>query len=169
MDECIDSLVEPTIFWTLDANSRYWKVEIAAQDCDKMAFTSHHGSFRFTRVPFRLKNAPETFKRAMDGRPAEKGKMAACHSFLDDIGILSQTPDQHINHVRKVLTLLNEASVTLHLKKCEFFTNRIDCLGNVIRQRRLEVSTRTINAVGGLEHPTKLTELRSFFGLCIVF
>lgn len=39
---------------------------LANEDRDKTAFHSHHGLFRFTRMPFRLENYPETFYRAMD-------------------------------------------------------------------------------------------------------
>lgn len=34
MDDCIDSLSDTTIFSTLDANTRYWEVEIADEYCD---------------------------------------------------------------------------------------------------------------------------------------
>lgn len=61
MDECIDSLRSAKIFSTLDANSGYWKIEIDPRDRDKTTFTSHHGLYRFVRMPLGLKNAPETF------------------------------------------------------------------------------------------------------------
>lgn len=61
MDNCIDGLGDSTICSTSDANSRYCHVEIAKQDHHKKTYTSNHGLFRFTRMHFRLKNAPETF------------------------------------------------------------------------------------------------------------
>lgn len=42
MNERIDSIGDATTFLTLDANSRYWKVEIATKDRDRTTFTSHH-------------------------------------------------------------------------------------------------------------------------------
>jgi hypothetical protein len=66
MDDCLDSLGAANIFSTLDANSGYWKLNVAEADRDKTSFTSHNGKFRFKRIPFGLANAPATFQRAMD-------------------------------------------------------------------------------------------------------
>jgi len=44
MDECIDSLVEATIFSTLDCNAGYWQVAIAPEDREKTAFVCHEGA-----------------------------------------------------------------------------------------------------------------------------
>jgi hypothetical protein len=41
MDECIDSLGDETIFFTLDCNSGYWKIPVHPEDQDKTTFTSH--------------------------------------------------------------------------------------------------------------------------------
>lgn len=53
-------------FPTPDANGGYWHVETDDEDKGKNVFTSHHGLFWFIRMPFRLKNALRTFRRAMD-------------------------------------------------------------------------------------------------------
>jgi hypothetical protein len=66
MDECIDYLGDATIFSTLDCNSGYWQIPVEPADMDKTTFTSHEGTFRFTRMPFGLSNAPATFQRMVD-------------------------------------------------------------------------------------------------------
>lgn len=43
LEECTDSLGDARILSILDASSGYWRVEIAKEDCDKTAFTFHHG------------------------------------------------------------------------------------------------------------------------------
>jgi hypothetical protein len=47
LDECIDSLGDAVVFWTLDANSGYWQVSMHPDDRDKTTFTCHVGTFRF--------------------------------------------------------------------------------------------------------------------------
>lgn len=79
--------------------------------------------------------------------------------------MFSGAPEEHIDHVRHVLTLLNNAGVTLKLKKFTFFMDTIDYLGHVIRLKRLEIANHTAEAIHGLRPPTSLTELRSFLGL----
>lgn len=72
----------------------------------------------------------------------------------------------HIEHIRQALTLQNDASVMLGLKKLELFPGHLDYLGHVIRPIHLGVSTWNIDAVHELEHTTSLTEPESFFVLC---
>lgn len=66
-EHCIDSFEESTVFTVLDGNSWYWHVRIDNKEKDKTVLTPHRNLYRFTRIPFRLKNALRIFKRAMDG------------------------------------------------------------------------------------------------------
>lgn len=66
IDEGIDSLSKATVFFTLDANSSFRKADVKKTDRDTTVFTSHHELFRFLQVPLSLKNALETFQRAID-------------------------------------------------------------------------------------------------------
>lgn len=59
--------------------------------------------------------------------------------------------------------------MTFNSKKCEIFTNCIHHLGHVICPECVEGSTRKIDAVQRINHPTILWELRTFHGLCNVF
>lgn len=69
-----------------------------------------------------LRNALGKFQRTMDMIPSSvEWQFALVH--LDDIVIFSNTLEQHIDHVRKVLLLLYNAKATLELKKCKFFAN----------------------------------------------
>lgn len=134
------------MFSTLRASSGYWKTEIDERDRDKTAFTSNHGLYRFTRIPFGLKNPLETFQRAIVVIIS-----SVCSQFgpvhFDEIVVLSKSPADHIEKVWCVLGLLYEASVTLKLKKYKFFAERIDYLGFVIRPGRFELAERTTDGV----------------------
>lgn len=83
--------------------------------------------------------------------------------------IFYRSPQEHIGHVRKAVTLLQNAGVTLKQKKCWIFTETIDYLGYVIRPRHPEIASHTTSAISGLQAPTNLTEFRSFLGLCDAF
>lgn len=60
-DACVESLGEDAFFSTVDADSRYWQVELVYEDLDETAFTSHCGLYRFERMPHELRNAPSPF------------------------------------------------------------------------------------------------------------
>ena len=70
-------------------------------------------------MPFRLKGAPATFQRLMTkvlGSYLYEFVMV----YLDDIIIFSQTMDEHLQHIRKVLKALRQAGLKLKLEKYEF-------------------------------------------------
>lgn len=149
MDECIHSLGNATIFSTLDSNRGYWQVEIADEGRNKAPLTSHHGRFQFIWMLFWLRQYPKTFQRVMDVLGTKvKGHFSV--GYLDGIVIFSRTPDQHINNIRQVLTLLYDGSVTISVKKYEFFSNCVDYLCYVMWPGRFEKSIRLIEGTPGI-------------------
>lgn len=119
-------------------------------------------------MAFGLKNAPGMFQRVMEVLH-KKVKWQCALIYLDDFIILLRTPDEHIRHIRLILTLLQNAGVTLKFKICKFFSNRINQLGHVIQPWPLQVSTDTLDAICRLRNPTTVTEFQSSLGLCKLF
>ena len=72
-------------------------------------------------------------------------------------------------HLDAVLHRLYRAGITLDLKKCHFFKETVDYLGQVIRPGHLSVAEKNSAALKVTKHPTTQTELRSFLGLCNVY
>ena len=62
MEECIGSLGDAKVFTTLEASSGYWHNLIAPNERDNTSSTTHFGTYAFTWIPFRLKNAPTTYQ-----------------------------------------------------------------------------------------------------------
>lgn len=101
MDKGTDSLGETTEFSTMDANSGFWKIEIGGRDGNETSFTSHHGLYKFTRIPFRLRNALATFQRAMGViLPSMRWQFSLV--YLDDIGVFLESAHDHSEEVRRV-------------------------------------------------------------------
>ncbi len=125
-------------FSALDANSGYGQIPIAGRDIEKTAFFCHSALFEWVRMLFGLTNAPATFQRALD-IILSGYKWHTCLVYLDDVIVFSHTLGDHIEHVDAVLTALRGAGVSLKLRKCQFFTDRIRYLGHIIRPGTLEV------------------------------
>lgn len=168
MNEFIDSLDKARVFPTLDANSGYWQIDIDRKDIDKTAFVTHHGLFKYTRMPFGLKNAPVTFQCTMDIIPASV-KWQHALVYLDDIHILSKTLEVHLKHIDEVLRLLMKAGVTIKLKKCPFNGKTIDYSGHVTVPGKQQKARKTTEALETLQHFTNLFKIRSFLEGCDVY
>lgn len=111
------------IFLANDTNSSYWQTEIDKPDCDKTSFTLQHGRYRFIRMPFVLCNVPGTFLQTIDAElSADK-----CHfaiALLIDTVIFSRSSTERIVHLSRIVTLFNNAGVTLKLMKWRFFIEK---------------------------------------------
>jgi len=168
MDECIDSLGNTRVFSTLDRNSEFWQIPVAEEDKHLTAFPCHSGAWQCVRLPFVLCNASATYRRAMDMILAGV-KWQICLVYLDDVIVFSGSPEEHLQHLEEVLTLLRNAGVTLKASKCHFFPEEVEYLGHVIRPGRVHVLEKNFRALRGLRYPETQTQMKSFLGICGVY
>lgn len=89
--------------------------------------------------------------------------------YLEDNVVFSRSAAEHIDHVRHEVMILGDAGAALKLKKCDFFTDKIDYLGHVIFRRRLETASDKTDAIKKLKDARNVTDLKSFPRLCYVF
>ena len=52
--------------------------------------------------------------------------------YLHDILVVSQSMEEHLSHLEKVATRIQEAGLRLRPEKCLFATERIDYLGHTL-------------------------------------
>lgn len=114
MDECVDTFGEATVFSMLSDNSVYWKIKIDDADEDKPPSASHHGLSHSVHMSFGLYSTPGTFQRTMD-MIFTSVEWQLTLIYLNDIVVFSKTPQEHINHIRKIILLLHSASATRKL------------------------------------------------------
>jgi len=60
--------------------------------------------------------------------------------YLDDILIFTKTEEEHERVVWRVLEILTEHKLFLHLEKCEFHQKQIEYLGLVISENKIAIN-----------------------------
>jgi len=168
MDDCADSLGDDTVFSTLDCNSGYWHIPAASKDRYATTLTSRTGMFRLLRLPFGLVNAPTSFKRALDIISSGL-RWQTCLVYLNVVIVFSRTVDEHIQHLREVVLLLEKADVSLKPSKCHLFQQEVECLRHVVRPGQLLVNQKNIKNLTQALPTRNQTELKSFLGMCNVY
>ena len=153
MDDCLESLDGATVFSTIDANCGYWQVGIDKCDKPETAFTTHCGTYQFTRMPFGLSNAPATFQRALDVI-LRSVRWSTAIFYLDDVIVFSSSHEQHLLDVDRVLTLLGRAGVSLKFSKCSFFQPKVAYLGHIVSAAGFEVDQSKTSALRSCRAPT---------------
>ena len=132
IDKMLDAIGNAKYTSTLDLAKGYWQIPMDKQDCEKTAFSSPLGLFQFTVMPFGLSGAPASFQRMMD--QTLRGLNDFVGVYLDDIVIYSLTWKEDLVHLQQVLERLQDAGLTLKLKKCEFGAAECTYLGHRIGQ-----------------------------------
>lgn len=85
-------------------------------------------------------------------------------AYIDDILIYSPLYQDHVLHVRMVLTRLLRHQLYVKAKKCEFHQETITFLGYMISWRGVEMDTCKVKAVMDWPKSTKVKDLQRFLG-----
>ena len=62
----LDTLHGSRYFSSIDLGIAYYQMELDAESQEKTAFSTKSGQFCFTRMPFEIATAPETFQELMN-------------------------------------------------------------------------------------------------------
>jgi hypothetical protein len=87
-----------------------------------------------------------------------------CTAYIDDILIFSQTLEEHIEHVKKVLARLGEAGLQIDIKKCEFHVQSVKFLGLIITTQGIRMDPAKLKAIEEWKAPTNSKEIQRFIG-----
>jgi hypothetical protein len=168
IDDLLDQLAECRVFSSLDLQSGYHQIRIAPEDVEKTAFVTHLGHFQFKVLCFGLTNAPATFQRVMHRIFAPYiGRFVLV--YLDDILVMSRTPEEHVHHLRTVLSLLKQHQLYAKLSKCDFGKTHLKFLGHIVGGGSVAVDPDKVRVLHEWPVPRSRTELRSFLGLANYF
>ena len=133
-------------------------------DCSKELVTvnTHHGLYRYNRLPFGVASAPALFQRAMDtvlqGIPN-----VIC--YIDDILVSGKDHSHHLKNLEEVLKRLLEEGITVKRSKCTFLSSQVEYLGHIIDSKELHSSNRKLEAILKPSIPRNVQQLRSLLGL----
>jgi hypothetical protein len=67
--------------------------------------------------------------------------------YLNDIIIYLITKEEHGEYVKWVLKRLQEEQMPVAIKKCEFFTRKIDFIGFIIKLGYISIDLKKVKAI----------------------
>ena len=161
----LDRLRDAKFLSSLDVKSAYWQIPVKAESRPITAFTvPNRGLFQFRRLPFGLHNSPATWQRLID-RVIGADLEPHVFVYLDDIVIVTNDFDKHLEVLWEVLTRLMAAGLTVRRDKCHFCRPELRYLGYVVDKHGLHVDPEKVSAILNLPIPTTVTEVRRVLGM----
>ncbi|XP_071933836.1 uncharacterized protein [Coffea arabica] len=79
--------------------------------------------------------------------------------------IQSKSLDEHVEHLRLVLSALRENRLFANMKKCVFCTPEVNFLGYIVGANGISVDPAKVKAILEWPTPTNVSQVRSFHGL----
>jgi hypothetical protein len=160
IDDLLDAARGAEIFTTLDLASGYYQLKLDPADCHKTAFCTPDGQFEWKVLPMGLTNAPSAFMKAMNSvfdqpitaddlkrakvQLTQLGKSLRFKDFLliylDDLLVMSETPDQHLMHLKLILSKMRHCKLSLKLSKCHFLKQQVKYLGHILSKEGIAPS-----------------------------
>jgi len=79
--------------------------------------------------------------------------------------VYSRNLDDHLGHLRQVLSVLRKKTLYANIEKCTFYVDNIVLLGFVVCRNGVQVHPEKIKAIQNWSIPKSVGDIRSFHGL----
>ncbi|MBW0534167.1 hypothetical protein O181_073882 [Austropuccinia psidii MF-1] len=122
------------------------------------------GIYEYTRMPFGIKNAPAHFQRMMDTIFQDEILEGWMVVYIDDIIIYSETWEDHVKYIERVLSKCTPINLKIELKKCNFGQQELLALEHKVSGRSLEIEQNKVAAVLQKPVPRNINKMQYLLG-----
>ena len=162
MEELTLEMNEAKYFTKLDASSGFWQIPLDDSSSYLCTFATPFGRYRFCRLPFGIKSAPEVFQKEI---LRHFGDLPGVVNFEDDLCVWSKTLEEHVERLKNVFERARKCGIKFNRKKCEFAKIFLPYLGHILTQDGIKVDENKVFAIKNMPIPQNKEELMRFLGM----
>ncbi|OWZ14289.1 LOW QUALITY PROTEIN: reverse transcriptase [Phytophthora megakarya] len=188
INDLLEGLDKVLWYYSLDMACGFWVMSMTPRARLISAFITPFGLFKWTRMPFDLKNAPQIYQRIVDNalyghmcikpgqdktvdlfeegepEPEPKPSILGRRSYVDDILVTGDTWDSMCNKAEKLLDVSDCWNLSISVAKRYWRRRKVTYLGHQVWTDGLEAKPKDLEAFSNLPFPTKLKSMQSFLG-----
>lgn len=161
--ETLTRIANKKYFTKLDIIAAFNRVRIQEGHEWLTAFSTRYGQYECLVMPFGLSNAPAAFQSFINDTLMDCLDDFAS-AYLDDCLIFSDTLEEHVEHVRKVIKRLHDNSLTIDIDKCEFHVQETKFLGLIVTTEGIKMDDTKVKAILDWEECKTIKDVQSFLG-----
>lgn len=164
IDDIFDQLGNAKYFSKIDLRSGYRQIRLDKESIPLTAFRTRYGHFEFLVLPFGLTNAPAFFMSLMNEvfKPELDSFVTV---YLDDILVYSNNLEDHLKHLKIVLSRLRKHKLYAKMSKCTFAAKEVEYLGHILSPNGISVDKQKVQAIQEWPTPRSKKDVQSFLGL----
>ena len=160
IDEVASRLQGAKIFSILDAASGFWQLKLDDESSRLCTFNTPIGRYRFTRLPFGVKCAPEIFQRTMD-RMVED--LEGVEVIMDDV-VVAGDETTHDERLQKFLDRASKQGLKLNKEKCKIRQTQVAYEGHLLTSEGLNIDLQKVKAVQEMPAPQSKEDVKRLLG-----
>ena len=164
VDECLSLFKGNSFFSMIDCTDAFFSVPLEEESRKYTAFLSPHGkSYEFNYLPQGVRTGSQIYQRYINTILGQL-RFSVAVVFVDDCVIFSNSFEDHLAAIDKVLTAMEDYGLKCNPKKCRFFVDSFQFLGHIVTADGIQPDPEKIKAVKDMVIHT-MKDLKSFLGL----
>ena len=162
IDEVAPKLNNAKVFTVVDAKDGFLQVTLDDPSSYLTTFWTPYGRYRWLRMPFGLKSAPEEFQRRID--KCIEG-LHNVHAVYDDIIIYGANDSEHDTALQALLQRCRECQLKLNKNKLKYKLDKVGYLGHILTAEGIKADPEKIRAVIDMPQPCNLQGVQRLLGV----
>lgn len=160
-EEVTSKMAGSTVFSILDASKAFWQIKLTGKSSYMTTFNTPFGRYRFLRMPYGIKTAPEVFHKTYKEIFKDIENVEV---YIDDIIIYAKDINHHNQILEKVLNRAESSGVKFKEEKLKLAQPKVKFLGHEISAKGIEPDSDKIKAIEKMKKPEDAKAVERLLG-----
>ncbi|MBW0576140.1 hypothetical protein O181_115855 [Austropuccinia psidii MF-1] len=160
----LDKLAKAKYITKMDCMKGFCHNGVKPKSMKILRIICHTGIYEYTRMPFGIKNAPAHFQRMMDTIFQDDILEGWMLVYIYDIIIYSETWEDNLQYIDRVLIKCTPINMKISLKKCNFGQQELLALGHKVSGLSLEMYQNKVATILQKPVPRNIKEMQYCLG-----